>query len=324
MSPLAYDDSAFNYFALTAVTLCAVPLTVSLLQELLGRRKPRHAEEGPKAAALRRMSSGVMAKIATVLVLIGLMIYYTKQVGSHSSVAKFDPYEILELDRDANISFIKKQYRRLSLIYHPDKNIGSKAATASEMFQKIAKAYEALTDETSKENYRLYGNPDGKQAMEISIGLPKFLLQHPKLVMVVYLLFIVLIMPLSVWSWYKNSTKYGGFGILMDTIVRWENLKLDEEVNALKYLCMSTEIEELVKTDRVIPRFANIIKTKAKDSQFETIGIGMKDGVPVALELHDNFGQFSTLTLKNLEKNPALKPEQFKFVVPAGADVFRQ
>ncbi len=63
---------------------------------------------------------------------------------------------------------------------------------------------------------------------------------------------------------------------------------------------------------------------KTKDSQFENIGIGMKDGVPVALELHDNFGQFSVLTLKNLEKNPALKPDQFKFVVPVGADVFRQ
>lgn len=63
---------------------------------------------------------------------------------------------------------------------------------------------------------------------------------------------------------------------------------------------------------------------KAKDAQFENIGIGMKDGVPVALELHDSFGQFSVLTLKNLEKNPPLKPEQFKFVVPAGADVFRQ
>ena len=63
---------------------------------------------------------------------------------------------------------------------------------------------------------------------------------------------------------------------------------------------------------------------KAKDSQFEHIGIGMKDGVPVALELRDNFGQFSILTLKNLEKNPAIKPEQFKFIVPAGADVLRQ
>jgi len=30
------------------------------------------------------------------------------------------------------------------------------------------------------------------------------------------------------------------------------------------------------------------------------------------------------VTLKTLEKNPAIKPDQFKFVVPAGADVFRQ
>ncbi|MDE2430221.1 MAG: outer membrane lipoprotein chaperone LolA [Burkholderiales bacterium] len=63
---------------------------------------------------------------------------------------------------------------------------------------------------------------------------------------------------------------------------------------------------------------------KAKDTQFDHIGIGLKDGVPVALELRDNFGQVSVITLKNLEKNPALKADYFKFVVPAGADVFRQ
>ena len=63
---------------------------------------------------------------------------------------------------------------------------------------------------------------------------------------------------------------------------------------------------------------------KAKDSQFEHIGIGMKDGLPYALELRDSFGQASLITLKNMEKNPALKADQFKFVVPAGADVFRQ
>ena len=50
----------------------------------------------------------------------------------------------------------------------------------------------------------------------------------------------------------------------------------------------------------------------------------MKDGVPYALELRDSFGQASLITLKNLEKNPALKADQFKFVVPVGADVFRQ
>ena len=63
---------------------------------------------------------------------------------------------------------------------------------------------------------------------------------------------------------------------------------------------------------------------KAKDSQFEHIGIGMKDGMPVALELRDSFGQISLVTLKNVEKNPVFKVDQFKFIVPTGADVFKQ
>lgn len=63
---------------------------------------------------------------------------------------------------------------------------------------------------------------------------------------------------------------------------------------------------------------------KTKDSQFEHVGIGMKDGLPVAMELRDSFGQISLVTLKAVEKNPALKSDQFKFVLPAGADVFRQ
>ena len=63
---------------------------------------------------------------------------------------------------------------------------------------------------------------------------------------------------------------------------------------------------------------------KSKDSQFEHIGRGMKDGLPIALELRDSFGQISLVTLKDVEKNPSLKADQFKFTVPTGADVFRQ
>lgn len=63
---------------------------------------------------------------------------------------------------------------------------------------------------------------------------------------------------------------------------------------------------------------------KTKDTTFERIGIGLKDGVPQAMELRDSFGQVSLLTFKKFEKNPAIGPEQFKFVVPKGADVFQQ
>lgn len=63
---------------------------------------------------------------------------------------------------------------------------------------------------------------------------------------------------------------------------------------------------------------------KAKDTQFEKIGIGLKDGVPVAMELRDSFGQVSLLTFTKFEKNPSLPGTQFRFVIPKGADVLQQ
>nr|WP_282183708.1 outer membrane lipoprotein chaperone LolA [Herbaspirillum sp. ST 5-3] len=63
---------------------------------------------------------------------------------------------------------------------------------------------------------------------------------------------------------------------------------------------------------------------KTKDTTFERIGIGLKDGLPQAMELRDSFGQVSLLSFQKFEKNPPLGAEQFKFVVPKGADVFRQ
>lgn len=63
---------------------------------------------------------------------------------------------------------------------------------------------------------------------------------------------------------------------------------------------------------------------KMKDTTFDRIGIGLKDGVPQAMELRDSFGQVSLLSFKKFEKNPPMPAEQFKFVVPKGVDVFQQ
>ena len=63
---------------------------------------------------------------------------------------------------------------------------------------------------------------------------------------------------------------------------------------------------------------------KAKDTAFDRIGIGLRNGVPEAMELRDNFGQVSLLAFTKFEKNPAMPVEQFKFVAPKGADVLNQ
>jgi len=62
---------------------------------------------------------------------------------------------------------------------------------------------------------------------------------------------------------------------------------------------------------------------KAKDASFESVLIGLKNGAPGAMELVDSFGQTSVITFTKFEKNPALAANQFTFVMPKGADVFR-
>ena len=61
---------------------------------------------------------------------------------------------------------------------------------------------------------------------------------------------------------------------------------------------------------------------KTKDTTFDHIGIGFRNGLPEAMELRDSFGQVSLLTFTRFEKNPAMPTEQFKFAIPKGADVF--
>lgn len=57
------------------------------------------------------------------------------------------------------MSEIKKRYRELSKTVHPDK--GGDAQT----FDSIVKAYKSLTDEETRQNWKLHGNPDGPRGI---------------------------------------------------------------------------------------------------------------------------------------------------------------
>lgn len=95
---------------------------------------------------------------------------------------------------------IRAAYRKLSLRNHPDK--GGDAA----VFQKIAKAYEALSNPVARANWEKYGNPDGPQAMEAAIGLPSFLV-HPVgryVFLLSYMLILLLVVPYVLYSYFKS------------------------------------------------------------------------------------------------------------------------
>ncbi len=63
---------------------------------------------------------------------------------------------------------------------------------------------------------------------------------------------------------------------------------------------------------------------KAKDTQFERIGIGFRGGNLEAMELRDAFGNTTMLTFTGIQKNPSLPADTFRFTVPKGADVMKQ
>ncbi|TFY72690.1 hypothetical protein EVG20_g298 [Dentipellis fragilis] len=74
-----------------------------------------------------------------------------------------DLYAVLKLDSSAKPEDIKKAYRKLALVYHPDKHATSDDAAkadASHKFQQISFAFTILGDEKRRERYDKTGKTD--------------------------------------------------------------------------------------------------------------------------------------------------------------------
>ncbi|HEY5219527.1 MAG TPA: molecular chaperone DnaJ [Gemmatimonadaceae bacterium] len=66
-----------------------------------------------------------------------------------------DFYSVLGVARTASDDEIKKEYRKLAMTYHPDRNAGSK--DAEERFKAITEAYDVLRDPQKRAAYDRYG-----------------------------------------------------------------------------------------------------------------------------------------------------------------------
>jgi outer membrane lipoprotein carrier protein len=60
---------------------------------------------------------------------------------------------------------------------------------------------------------------------------------------------------------------------------------------------------------------------KTPEAGFTRVRIGFRDDLPREMELTDTFGQTTRLAFTSFERNPAIDPREFRFVVPEGADV---
>lgn len=232
-SIFAPSNTASSYSTAWYYILKRVKKALVVNDEAIGAVARTEAEK-QKAEALKRnkgiktlKSNGFLVNLGITLFFSILFVWLLYSVMEDGQVNSFDPFSILEIDHGADSKTIKKAFRSLSLKYHPDKNPGDRVAETK--FMMVAKAYEALTDETAKENYEKYGNPDGKQSLEVSIGLPSFLLEgnNRNLVLLTYLIFMVGVIPFAVWTYYSDSSKYGEKDVMYDSY-SWYHHSLSE------------------------------------------------------------------------------------------------
>lgn len=281
---LQYDDSAASFVALSFVTIYIIPSWYNIIKrfrvalfssdEDIGAISRTTAEK-EKAAKLKKTSKGLktlnspwfIANLIVTVALTALFVWLFLSVQTNGEVNSFDPFSILEVDSGADMKEIKKAYKKKSLQFHPDKNPNNPAAEAT--FMMVAKAYEALTDPTAKENYEKYGNPDGKQSLAVSIGLPEFLISvdNRNFVLLAYLIFMVGVIPMAVWSYYSNSSKFGEKDVMYDSYA-WFHHNLNEHIlvkSLPEVLAGSAEFRErnMTKTPEGKAEIANVL-TKVK------------------------------------------------------------
>uniref|UniRef100_A0A8C9GVH4 DnaJ homolog subfamily B member 4-like n=1 Tax=Piliocolobus tephrosceles TaxID=591936 RepID=A0A8C9GVH4_9PRIM len=69
-----------------------------------------------------------------------------------------DYYSILGVSKDCTTNDLKKAYRKLAMMWHPDKHKDVKSKKeAEEKFKNIAEAYDVLSDEEKRKIYDTYG-----------------------------------------------------------------------------------------------------------------------------------------------------------------------
>ncbi|KAF4602544.1 secretory subunit [Pleurotus pulmonarius] len=240
MANYNYDEGGqmAAYFIISFLALILVPLTVSSVSKSSGeltvlvsiRTRAHGLGAGRKVTggcrckscleqrariSKRERGSLLNPKLSrkTIFLILGwsLFAYLSFKVGNAKLDNKiYDPFEILGIKRGTTEKEIKSHFKKLSRKFHPDKVKPSGNETIESIanhFVDLTKAYKSLTDATIRQNWELYGHPDGRQEMSMGIALPKWIVEGKNNIYVLgfYALVIGLGLPLLVGRWWFGS-----------------------------------------------------------------------------------------------------------------------
>ncbi|KAL4443205.1 hypothetical protein ABPG74_002272 [Tetrahymena malaccensis] len=227
---LQYDDSAFYFFAFSVLSFVSVITGLFVIRNLfkkdsqIKRVHPKDLSADKKKfnQAVEFKAQKYSLKFYILVLLFVSCIYFAYQTSKYTAktddLKRFDPYEILEIQRGASQGEIKKAYRKMVLLYHPDKNPSPEAAAK---FLLVTKANECLTDESKMKVCEQFGSPDGPGSLQVAIAMPSFFQKKENHVFVLALfsvLFVILV-PIIVLIWLNRSQSKNNHGKLTNYIL---------------------------------------------------------------------------------------------------------
>ena len=215
-----------------------------------------------------------MITVAIGWIVIAAMAYLIA-VTERTKPKIWDPYDILEISRSSSEQQIKKRYRDLSRVYHPDKAVvdESKNQTVegvNEYWVEVSKAFKALTDEEIRNNYIQFGHPDGKQSFSIGIALPTFIITegNGKYVLLVYGLLLGVLLPYVVGKWWYGTQKLTKEEVLIQSANNLfrEYKEAMDEGDVINALSCAEEYKDILKGNEADSGLAKIEKSIMPES----------------------------------------------------------
>jgi len=268
MSFEVFDNVAFYWFLQVMLGIFLIPQTLNSLvgQVRYMRRRvtPAHMriKRLPEYLPIKKLKEDIRPMwslrfiFLSILWVIFIMLLIQLPKFHNEKMTDFDPYKILHVEEDAELSTIKRAYRKMSLKWHPDKHTDPEAKREAEiMFVLIIKAYQALTDEAMRENYQKYGNPDGWQGISVTIGLPSFLTDryYEAYILTGYLVTLIFLVVLA-GTWWSHTSQFHKSGIYQESVMLYFRCikKKDSGRHLINVLAASSEyqdVELMIKPD---------------------------------------------------------------------------
>lgn len=234
-SSYSYDEESTHapFFIITLASIFAVPITYSILKsspelENTGSRiqsdyKPTDEDIIQAQRRKQKRKERKTKRIVSACVSWGVIVYmiYVIAVTQRTIPQMWDPYSVLGVSRSASEKDIDRHYKKLSIKFHPDKARPDTAQnetieTVNDRWVEMTKAYKALTDDEIRQNYLLYGNPDGKQSTNVGIAIPQWVIEGSSrwAVIAFYAAILGILLPYLVGKWWYGSQKLTKDGVL--------------------------------------------------------------------------------------------------------------